>query len=165
MSIRRSRSDNSYPVVPEVGKIGHSQQNYILPVAERRDGIKSFFQKQAKPKEEDKPKEEVQVAENEVKAERHKKTDFNVPDVVDVNDEKKEDLSGDEKKVEKLEPEDVQEPSSQKSHGSRSPTTPKRKREEDRSGGRKTKVVRQEPKDEKKDVSWVQGSTDCSNPP
>ncbi|KAL7420462.1 hypothetical protein Q5752_004412 [Cryptotrichosporon argae] len=41
-----------YPVPPEVGKIGHDSPSYILPVSERADGIKSFFQKQSpvKPK-------------------------------------------------------------------------------------------------------------------
>ncbi|TXT09547.1 uncharacterized protein COLE_03481 [Cutaneotrichosporon oleaginosum] len=37
----------AYPVVPEVGKIGKSDPSYILPVAERKDGIKSFFAKQS----------------------------------------------------------------------------------------------------------------------
>lgn len=42
-------ADSRYPVVPEVGKIGQSKHSYILPVAERRDGIKSFFAKQNSP--------------------------------------------------------------------------------------------------------------------
>ncbi|BEI96071.1 hypothetical protein CcaverHIS631_0110200 [Cutaneotrichosporon cavernicola] len=37
----------AFPVVPEVGKIGKSDVSYILPVAERKDGIKSFFAKQS----------------------------------------------------------------------------------------------------------------------
>lgn len=41
------RLTDSYAVVPEVGKIGRSAPNYILPVAERKDGIKSFFGKGA----------------------------------------------------------------------------------------------------------------------
>ncbi|BEJ17438.1 hypothetical protein CspHIS471_0608390 [Cutaneotrichosporon sp. HIS471] len=36
-----------FPVVPEVGKIGKSDPSYILPVAERKDGIRSFFAKQS----------------------------------------------------------------------------------------------------------------------
>ena len=40
-------ADTSYPVNPEVGKIGTNSPTYIQPVSERSDGIKSFFQKQA----------------------------------------------------------------------------------------------------------------------
>ena len=44
----------SFPVPPEVGKIGKDSPTFIQPVSERSDGIKSFFQKQttspAKPK-------------------------------------------------------------------------------------------------------------------
>jgi hypothetical protein len=45
MSDRRAKT--SYPVNPEVGKIGTNSPTYIQPVSERSDGIKSFFQKQA----------------------------------------------------------------------------------------------------------------------
>lgn len=38
---------NSFPVPPEVGKIGKDSPTFIQPVSERTDGIKSFFQKQA----------------------------------------------------------------------------------------------------------------------
>ncbi|WWD18830.1 hypothetical protein CI109_103285 [Kwoniella shandongensis] len=38
---------DSYPVPPEVGKIGTNSPTYIQPVSERADGIKSFFSKQA----------------------------------------------------------------------------------------------------------------------
>ena len=50
----------SFPVPPEVGKIGTNSPTYIQPVSERADGIKSFFQKQtsspAKGKAEKAPK-------------------------------------------------------------------------------------------------------------
>ncbi|WRT66749.1 uncharacterized protein IL334_003712 [Kwoniella shivajii] len=36
----------SYPVPSEVGKIGNNSPTFIQPVSERKDGIKSFFQKQ-----------------------------------------------------------------------------------------------------------------------
>ena len=36
----------SFPVPPEVGKIGNNSPTFIQPVSERTDGIKSFFQKQ-----------------------------------------------------------------------------------------------------------------------
>ena len=36
----------SFPVAPEVGKIGNNSPTFIQPVSERSDGIKSFFQKQ-----------------------------------------------------------------------------------------------------------------------
>ena len=36
----------SFPVPPEVGKIGKNSPTFIQPVSERSDGIKSFFQKQ-----------------------------------------------------------------------------------------------------------------------
>ena len=36
----------SYPVPPEVGKVGTNSPTFIQPVSERADGIKSFFQKQ-----------------------------------------------------------------------------------------------------------------------
>ena len=36
----------SFPVPPEVGKIGKDSPTFIQPVSERSDGIKSFFQKQ-----------------------------------------------------------------------------------------------------------------------
>lgn len=39
-----------------MGKIGQSKEAYILPVAERKDGIKSFFAKQASPT---KPKKDL----------------------------------------------------------------------------------------------------------
>jgi hypothetical protein len=35
----------SYPVQPEVGKVGTNSPSFILPVAERSDGIKAFFSK------------------------------------------------------------------------------------------------------------------------
>lgn len=54
MSFWDIRVEYSFPVNPEVGKIGTNSPTYIQPVAERSDGIKSFFQKQhpspAKPK-------------------------------------------------------------------------------------------------------------------
>ena len=37
---------DSFPVPPEVGKIGTNSPTYIQPVSDRADGIKSFFQKQ-----------------------------------------------------------------------------------------------------------------------
>lgn len=37
---------SSFPVPPEVGKIGKDSPTFIQPVSERSDGIKSFFQKQ-----------------------------------------------------------------------------------------------------------------------
>lgn len=45
-------ADLSYPVPPEVGKVGKESPTFIQPVSERSDGIKSFFNKQspAKPK-------------------------------------------------------------------------------------------------------------------
>lgn len=36
----------SYPVQPEVGKVGTNSSSYVVPVAERKDGIASFFKKQ-----------------------------------------------------------------------------------------------------------------------
>ena len=36
-----------YPVQTEVGPVGNSSPTFILPVADRKDGIKSFFQKAA----------------------------------------------------------------------------------------------------------------------
>jgi hypothetical protein len=38
-------ADDSYPVQPEVGKVGTNSPSFILPVAERSDGIKAFFTK------------------------------------------------------------------------------------------------------------------------
>lgn len=35
-----------YTVQPEVGKIGNNSSSFVLPVAERKDGLASFFQKQ-----------------------------------------------------------------------------------------------------------------------
>jgi len=40
-------SDISYPVPPEVGKVGKESPTFIQPVSERSDGIKSFFNKQS----------------------------------------------------------------------------------------------------------------------
>jgi hypothetical protein len=37
----------SFPVPPEVGKIGTNSPTFIEPVSERSDGIKSFFTKQS----------------------------------------------------------------------------------------------------------------------
>lgn len=47
-------ANTSYPVPPEVGKVGKESPTFIQPVSERSDGIKSFFNKQspAKPKAE-----------------------------------------------------------------------------------------------------------------
>lgn len=44
----------SYAVQPEVGKIGNNSSSFVLPVAERKDGVASFFKKQVI-KEEAKP--------------------------------------------------------------------------------------------------------------
>jgi hypothetical protein len=40
-------ADISYPVPPEVGKVGKESPTFIQPVSERSDGIKSFFNKQS----------------------------------------------------------------------------------------------------------------------
>jgi hypothetical protein len=40
-------ADPSYPVPPEVGKVGKESPTFIQPVSERSDGIKSFFNKQS----------------------------------------------------------------------------------------------------------------------
>lgn len=37
---------DSFPVQNEVGRVGTNSSSYILPVAERKDGIASFFKKQ-----------------------------------------------------------------------------------------------------------------------
>jgi len=42
-----SEADVSYPVPPEVGKVGKESPTFIQPVSERSDGIKSFFNKQS----------------------------------------------------------------------------------------------------------------------
>lgn len=40
-------ADISYPVPPEVGKVGKESPTFIQPVSERSDGIKSLFNKQS----------------------------------------------------------------------------------------------------------------------
>jgi hypothetical protein len=46
-SVLREEADISYPVPPEVGKVGKESPTFIQPVSERSDGIKSFFNKQS----------------------------------------------------------------------------------------------------------------------
>jgi hypothetical protein len=47
LDIMRLAADISYPVPPEVGKVGKDSPTFIQPVSERSDGIKSFFNKQS----------------------------------------------------------------------------------------------------------------------
>jgi hypothetical protein len=47
LDVMRLAADISYPVPPEVGKVGKESPTFIQPVSERSDGIKSFFNKQS----------------------------------------------------------------------------------------------------------------------
>lgn len=163
-------TDSSYPVVPEVGKIGRSDGSYILPVAERKDGIKSFFMKQspkkapADDKPPPKPITKAHLFGNAAKEEQEEKPpDVKEEDKPSVEEEKagkeeakvnetdeeavKQDATAkptqpDTKPVpEVIDVDDEPEPSSQSS------TSQKRKRE-DKRGGRQTKIVRPSPKEE-----------------
>ena len=51
--------DTSYPVPPEVGKVGKESPTFIQPVSERSDGIKSFFNKQSPAKSKGKAEPET----------------------------------------------------------------------------------------------------------
>ncbi|WOO78038.1 Embryonic stem cell-specific 5-hydroxymethylcytosine-binding protein [Vanrija pseudolonga] len=165
-----------YPVVPEVGKIGRSEQSYILPVAERKDGIKSFFAKQqpspAKPKgagsggftqafkEDKKPvikEEAVPAVKEETK-----------PDVTETKPAAADVKAGTEPKAEPVDDDDivlldtapsqsVKSESSKPASSQRSsqdskpePATPGKRKRGDERGGHQTKIIRQTPKEEKK---------------
>lgn len=132
-------ADIRYPVLPEVGKIGQSKHAYILPVAERRDGIKSFFAKQSSPV---KPKAEPKAT--SVKAEP-------------VTPTKPKPASQEPKpKPQESKPE-LQEtgPASQDvTEVLDSDDEPGTKRKAERQGGRRTKVVRPTPP-EKKDQKSI----------
>lgn len=73
-----TRADVSYPVQPEVGKVGTNSPSFILPVAERSDGIKAFFTKASPAKapaekaKETKPKR-VPAAKGPLEAEQNAK--------------------------------------------------------------------------------------------
>lgn len=167
-------ADDSYPVVPEVGKIGKSDPSYILPVAERKDGIKSFFMKQspAKPKANKADvKEEANPDVSEAKPAVKPDAKFEVPGDGD-KPSAKQDMSADNANPEgtavkeeddkpKPDEEEAEPPTSQTSTGGG-----KRKREDEpRRGGRQTKILRP-PKEEPKDVSCpLPSPTDCSNNP
>ncbi|TXT13263.1 hypothetical protein VHUM_00630 [Vanrija humicola] len=189
-----------YPVVPEVGKIGRSEQSYILPVAERKDGIKSFFAKQqpspAKPKgsgsgnfsqafkedskdskavvkEEVKPEGESEPdpeakteVEPEAKEETKPETTEGKPSVADVKppappaEPEAQTLDDDEDDVVLLDTapsqssksESSKPPLSQRSSQESKPqvATPAKRKRGDERGGHQTKIIRPQPKEEKK---------------
>lgn len=76
----------SFPVPPEVGKIGKDSPTFIQPVSERSDGIKSFFNKQspAKPKTEaaeGKPSSLAKDEKPDVEARNYKPDVASLPDL------------------------------------------------------------------------------------
>jgi hypothetical protein len=163
-------ADGRYPVVPEVGKIGKSDGSYILPVAERKDGIKSFFAKQSpkkapamagKPPPKPISKAEL-MGEGEAEAEAEAKPDVKTevkeeakPDVKEeAKPDVKEEANPEVKEESKLDgkpdvtPDNKPDPSPEVIDVDAEPSSQgKRKREPDRRGGRQTKVARPEPKD------------------
>ncbi len=168
-------ADSRYPVVPEVGKIGKSDGSYILPVAERKDGIKSFFAKQSpkkapatagKPPPKPISKAEL-MGEGEAEAEAEAKPDVQTevkeeakPGVKEeAKPEFKEESKPDGKPDVTVDNKPVPEARNVGNVGKPDPSPEvidvdvepssqgKRKREPERRGGRQTKVARPEPKD------------------
>lgn len=127
-------ADIRYPVLPEVGKIGQSKHAYILPVAERRDGIKSFFAKQTSPV---KPKAALPVKDEPVTPTKRK---LSSQDTKPPSQEKPEQSA----------PQDITEvPDSDEEKPA--------KRKAEKQGGRRTKVTRPAPevkKDQKSITSF-----------
>ena len=160
---------DSFPVPPEVGKIGTNSPTYIQPVSERSDGIKSFFQKQSgspakivKKETPDKPPVKDEKADVKAKAEEIE-TKIEGKEAVGLGDDSKapNPSQGSDEKPELKEEEAG---SSQRSTKAKSPVKRKRaievKDDEDededddegpRKGGHQTKVVRHT-SDEKKEV-------------
>ncbi len=60
-----------YKVPKEVGKVGNSDPSFILPIEERKDGLRAFFSKQKQPKQRQ-GRTRVQPADIE-KLKRHQK--------------------------------------------------------------------------------------------
>lgn len=88
-------ADNSYPVPPEVGKVGKESPTFIQPVSERSDGIKSFFNKQSPAK---KVKDETKMTAGplEVKSESHEASSIKSGNAVkqEIKEEQKADPEG-----------------------------------------------------------------------
>lgn len=156
----------SYPVNPEVGKIGTNSPTYIQPVSERSDGIKSFFQKQqpspAKPKAV--KSEKVKAEELVLSAEKVKEEAEGIKAEIGEGDEEKG--LGDDSNAPN--PEVKDEPVVNEDDAKLSGVSPsKRKRplpeeeQEERNGkgqekrgGRQTKVIRKASGDDNKEVGW-----------
>ena len=85
-------TDNSYPVPPEVGKVGKESPTFIQPVSERSDGIKSFFNKQSPAKSKAKAEPETTPTTRPNRSVKE-----------EVNDEHK----GEVKEVAKVDPEGI----------------------------------------------------------
>ncbi|EJT51166.1 hypothetical protein A1Q1_07630 [Trichosporon asahii var. asahii CBS 2479] len=144
-----------YPVLPEVGKIGQSKHAYILPVAERKDGIKSFFAKQNSPV---KPKAEPKATPKptaEAKAETFVKAEPATPTTSKPKAEPTSEVKASQEKPASQEskPAASQEVTEVGDSEDEKPS----KRKAERQGGRRTKVSRPVPeakKDQKSITSF-----------
>jgi hypothetical protein len=163
-------ADPSYPVPPEVGKVGKESPTFIQPVSERSDGIKSFFNKQTTPaiskpkagvKDEhpspppsNKVKQEIKTEDNEVKGKAESDPEGIKSEITPKDEEPGlgddsnapnpttiDDTKSDFK-PEKEEKEDL------------STTLTKRKRDEKGGAGQRTKVVRRDEDDTNKEVRY-----------
>ena len=130
MALVVSEADSSFPVNPEVGKIGTQSPTYIQPVSERADGIKSFFSKQSPAKVQKEKPQSSRPA--DVKDE---KPDQGTVKAKGGEEEsmKNEDLGDDS---------NAPNPDSGKAVKEETKTPTKRAREEVKQAGRQTKVTR-----------------------
>jgi hypothetical protein len=167
----------SFPVPPEVGKIGKDSPTFIQPVSERSDGIKSFFNKQttspAKPKVNVKAEMDTQKGSDLASSRNSSSTKREENDVdIKVKAEgikseittKDEELGlGDDSNAPNLKTEIKEEAEAKgerevekeedEEDKDTSTTLTKRKRDEKGGAGHRTKVTRRDEDDSKKDVS------------
>lgn len=159
--------DQSFPVNPEVGKIGTNSPTYIQPVAERSDGIKSFFQKQqpspAKAKTEKRAAVKVEPKKEDKDEKATIETEIEGKDEKDLGDDSNAPNPSPEEKAGTVK----EEPDSSIPAKGKSTSTPKRRREDGdndeedgkeavqdvKKGGKRTKVIRHNSDEGSKDVS------------
>jgi hypothetical protein len=162
-------ADDSYPVPPEVGKVGKESPTFIQPVSERSDGIKSFFNKQNTPA---KSKPGVKAEPSSPTREQKPKAEPNPNVKAEVKVEAKSDPEGIKSEITPKDEEpglgdDSNAPNSTTVDDTKSDFKPekeekedlsttltKRKRDEKGGAGQRTKVVRRDEDDSNKEVRY-----------
>ena len=70
-----NRDSNSYPVSPDVGKVGNESATFIEPISQRKDGIAAMFASQGSQKSESSSPAKRKRSASPVPARKRKTTD------------------------------------------------------------------------------------------